>query len=137
MSSFYKIEVKITPLIEMLELPNFGQLITSTIWFNSRDKFFWWRHGQKWWCHNLYLVNLQTSSKLQPFLLKQTLKTQKKLKELEIMYKNTISTWISWYNKNCWLLVMCWYQQNSRSVSRDTLFGASWGKVLLCQVSSL
>ena len=34
----------------------------------------------------LELPILLTLSKLQPFLLKQRLKTQKKLKELEIMY---------------------------------------------------
>ena len=33
-----------TPLIEMLQLPNFGRMNTSTVWFKSCDKFFWWRH---------------------------------------------------------------------------------------------
>ena len=28
----------ITSLIEILELPNFGQMTTSTIYFDSRDK---------------------------------------------------------------------------------------------------
>ena len=34
----YKIEIMITSLIEMLELPNFGHMTTSTILFESRDK---------------------------------------------------------------------------------------------------
>ena len=34
----YKIEIMITSLIEMLELPNFGHMTTSTILFQSRDK---------------------------------------------------------------------------------------------------
>ena len=38
-------------------------------------------------------------TKLQPCLLKQSLKTQKKLKELEIMYQNAIYISISWCSK--------------------------------------
>ena len=34
----YKIEIMITSPIEMLELPNFGHMTTSTILFESRDK---------------------------------------------------------------------------------------------------
>ena len=34
----YKIEVTITSLIEMLELPNFGHMTTPTIQFDSRNK---------------------------------------------------------------------------------------------------
>ena len=34
----YKLEVMITCLIEMLELQNFGQMITTTVWFESRYK---------------------------------------------------------------------------------------------------
>ena len=37
----------ITSLIEMLNLPNFSRIITSTIYIESRDKFCWWRHGKK------------------------------------------------------------------------------------------
>ena len=37
-SNPYKIEVVITSLIEMPQLPNFGHMNTSTIWFESRDK---------------------------------------------------------------------------------------------------
>ena len=54
LSDSYKIEVMITSLIEMLELPNFDQITTSNIWFKSRDKNF-----------------LVTSLKLLPFLLKK------------------------------------------------------------------
>ena len=37
-SNHYKIEVMITPLIEVLELLNFGLMTASIIWFESRDK---------------------------------------------------------------------------------------------------
>ena len=54
-SNPYKIEVMITFLIKMLELPNFGHLTTSTIWFDSRDKtVITWHHGKKLWRRNLY-----------------------------------------------------------------------------------
>ena len=58
----------ITFFIETLELPNFGHMNTST--------------------KGLEQPILLTSSKLQLRFLKQHLKTQKKFKELEIMYKN-------------------------------------------------
>ena len=38
LSNPYKIEVLTTSLIEMLELPNFGHITTSTIWFESCDE---------------------------------------------------------------------------------------------------
>ena len=37
-SNLYKIEVMITSLIEMLELPNFGHMITPTKQFEPRGK---------------------------------------------------------------------------------------------------
>ena len=40
-SNPYKIEVMITSPIEMLELPNFGHMTRSTIYFESRGKFCW------------------------------------------------------------------------------------------------
>ena len=40
----------ITSLIEMLNLPNFSRIITSTIYIESRDKFCWWRHGKEQCC---------------------------------------------------------------------------------------
>ena len=36
-SNLYKIEVKVTSFIEMLELPNFGHMTISTTQFESRD----------------------------------------------------------------------------------------------------
>ena len=56
-SNPYKIEVKITSLIEMLGLPNFSHMATSTIWFESHNKILW-RHGQKLCCHNLHFKML-------------------------------------------------------------------------------
>ena len=51
-------------------------------------------------------------------LLKQSLNTQDKLKEIEIMYQNAIYISTSWYSKICWFLVKkCWCQQYSRDVS--------------------
>ena len=44
----------ITSLIEMLELPNFGQMTTSTMYFDSLDTIFLLRHGQKLWGYNLF-----------------------------------------------------------------------------------
>ena len=38
-------------------------------------------------------------------LSKQSLQTQEKLEEFEIMYLNGISICISWYSKICWFLV--------------------------------
>ena len=71
-----------------------------------------------------------TSSKLQPYLLKLFLKTQKKLKELDIMYQNAIYICISWYGKICWfLLKQLWFQQYSKSVLRHIFFGSSLHKV--------
>ena len=46
--------VMITSLVEMLELPNFGHMTTSTIKFASDDKICWWRQKQKLWPHNLF-----------------------------------------------------------------------------------
>ena len=37
-SNPYKVEVVITSLIEMLELPNFGHMITTAIKLDSPDK---------------------------------------------------------------------------------------------------
>ena len=34
----YEIEVMITSLIEMLQLPNFDHMTTTAIWFESSDK---------------------------------------------------------------------------------------------------
>ena len=37
----------ITPQVEMLEVPNFGHMTTSTIQFGSRDNICWLGHRQK------------------------------------------------------------------------------------------
>ena len=37
-SNPYKVEVMITSLIEVLDLPNFGHMTTSKIQFEARDK---------------------------------------------------------------------------------------------------
>ena len=55
---------------------------------------------------------LLKSSKLQPCLLTKFLKTQKKVKELEIMYQNAIFICIPWYSNICWFLA------NDANVSR-------------------
>ena len=52
--------------------------------------------------------------------IKKYLKTQKKLKELEIMYQNTIYICISWYSKICWFPVKKHLRQhNSGGFTRD------------------
>ena len=87
----------ITSFIEMLELPNFGHLTATTILFESRDKILLVTSlaevmtSQPLFLNTFILrrpriANLMTSSKLQPYLLKQPLKIQKKLKELEAVY---------------------------------------------------
>ena len=53
-SNPYKIEVVITSLIEMPQLPNFVHMNTSTYNLNYMITFCWWRHQQKLWCHNRY-----------------------------------------------------------------------------------
>ena len=40
-SNPYEIEVMVTSVIEMLELPNFGHMATSTIQFEPLIKFGW------------------------------------------------------------------------------------------------
>ena len=82
-------------------------------------KFCWWAQWHKLWRHNLYfkiplLSEGLISSKLQPYLLKQSLKTQKKLKESEIIYQNAIYICISWYSKVYWFPVKkYWCQQKT------------------------
>ena len=43
-SSPYKVEVMVTSLIEVLDLPNFGHMTTSKIQFEARDKTLMVRH---------------------------------------------------------------------------------------------
>ena len=83
----------LTSLIEMLKLPNFGHMTTCTISFESRDEFFsvrsWIEIMTSWSLfENILILRrprkglLLISSKVWSFLLKQSLKTQKMLKEL-------------------------------------------------------
>ena len=95
-------------------------------------KFCWWCHRPKLWCHNLYLKYFyfkKTESSqfcwhrqnCNHVSWKKFSKTQKKLKELEIMYQDPIYICISWYSKICLFSVKkCWCQQNSRGVSLDS-----------------
>ena len=95
-SNPYEIEVMITSLIGMLDLPNFGHMTTSTIQFESRIKILlvtlWTKHSTSWpLFQNAFILREPrvasfALSKLKPRLSKKPLKTQKKLKELEIMY---------------------------------------------------
>ena len=40
-----------------------------------------------------------------------------------MMYQNTVYICISWYSKICWFPAKkCWFQQKSRSVSRDSYY---------------
>ena len=57
--------------------------------------------------HSLTLFRMGESSNVfaDMFILKKSLKTQEKLKELEIMNQNTIFICISWYSKICWFLL--------------------------------
>ena len=88
-SNLYKIEMTITSLIVMLELPNFGRVI----------KFFWWRPGQKSWRHNLHtemllfsedlqLANFADIIKILTMFVETSFKRSKKLKGLQIMCSN-------------------------------------------------
>ena len=53
-------------------------------------------------------------------LWKKSLNTQKKFNKLEVMNQNAMYICISRYIKICWFpLKKCWYQHNSRGVSRD------------------
>ena len=122
-SNPYKIKFMITSLVEMLELPNFGHIATSTIL---------WRHGHKLWRDNLYfkitfalgrprVAIFADIIKIVTIFTKAIFRDSKKSKELEITYQNPIYICISWYSKICWFSVKkCRCQQNSRGVSRDS-----------------
>ena len=74
----------ITTLKEILELPNFNQMTTSTIQFESHDKVLlvtsWTEIMSSTLFQNTFILRKAA------MFIKQPLKTQKKLKELEIMY---------------------------------------------------
>ena len=96
----------------MPEIPNFGHMTAFTVWFESRDKVFLvvsWTEIMTW--HSSYqnafilrrpsLANFADIIKISTMFIKKPLKTEKKLKELEIMYSNAIYICISWYSKIC------------------------------------
>ena len=92
-----KIEVMITSLIQMLELPNFTLRRPGVAIFADIIKI------------------------LTMFIIKIYIKTQEKLKCIEITCRNAIYICISWYSKIYWFWVKkCWFQHNSRGLSRDS-----------------
>ena len=100
----------ISSLTEMLELLKVGHMTTFTLQFESHDKNFFSDVTDKSYgviTSKVFILRrpgiaiLLTSSKLRPRLLKESLKTQEKLEELEIMYLNGIYICISWYSKIC------------------------------------
>ena len=61
-SNPYKLEVSITSVREMLELPNFGQ-VTNIIWqynLNYEIRFCWWHHWQKLCVTTFFFQNIFT-----------------------------------------------------------------------------
>ena len=86
-----------TSLIETLELPNFGHITTSIIYFNSRCKILmmtlWTKvmTSQSLFQNTFILrrsriVNFADIIKISTIFIKTTFKDSKKLKELEVMY---------------------------------------------------
>ena len=73
--------------------------------------FWWWRHAQIVWCHSLCLkIPLFQEDLEQAFLLtsstvQTSLRNQKNLIELEIIYQNAIYIYIPWYSRICWIPV--------------------------------
>ena len=118
-SNPYKTEVVITSRIKALELLNFGHMNASTIQIESRDKILLVRSLTEiitsW---SLFQNNILRRPGVAVFadiikvitmFIKKSLKTQEKLKELEIMYRNAIYICISWYKRICWFPVKkCW-----------------------------
>ena len=82
----------ITSHIEILELPNFGDMSASKIQFEWRDKKFVGDVIENFSDVIIFISKCLlfqeglTSSKLQAHLLKPPLKTSEKVQELEIMY---------------------------------------------------
>ena len=91
----------------MLELPNFDRMTQSTMQFESRNKNFLGDVIDRKFddFRRPRVANFAETIKLQPCFLKQPLKTQAKLKKLEITYQNAIYVCISWNNKSCWFPV--------------------------------
>ena len=85
----------ITSLIEMLELPNFCQITTSTIWFDSCGKIFddvmdkiydVIAFISKYLLRRPRLTNFVDIIEIATMFSKTTFNVKKMLKELEIMY---------------------------------------------------
>ena len=86
----------ITNIVEMLELPKFGHINTSTAWFESHNKVLlvtlWTEIITSWLlfqnAFNLRrprVANFADIIKIAAMFIKQPLKTPKKLKESEII----------------------------------------------------
>ena len=102
-SNPYKVEVVITSLIEMLELPNFGHMITTAIKLDSPDKILLVTSSTEVMTSQISfkntfilrksrVANFADTIKIETIFIKNN---QKKFKKLEIMYKNAISIRIS------------------------------------------
>ena len=96
----------------MLELPNFDHMTTSTISFESRHKILLVTLLSRimmsqplfqniFILRSSWVANFADIIKIVTMFIKKSLKTQKNLKELEIMYQNAIFICILWYNKIC------------------------------------
>ena len=89
----------ITPLTEMLELPNFGHMAKLTLWhydLNHVIKFCWWRHEKKLWRHNFFFKKLLffwrpgvDIIKILTTFIKTTLKDSRKVRRI----RNYVSKW--------------------------------------------
>ena len=114
-SNPYKMEVMITSLIEILQLPNLGHMLTSTIWFESRDKTLLVTSQSTiktswplYW--NIILrspgaANFADIIKLLTMLTKKIFKNSKKVKRSVF----SIYICIFWYSKICWFPIKkCW-----------------------------
>ena len=92
----------ITSFIEMLELPLFGHMVTSTIHLcELQDKILLITSRTElvtsWPYSRISLVQK---------VLQGLLKTQTKLKNYKLCIKNAIYICISWHNKSSWILVI-------------------------------
>ena len=93
----------ITSLLVMLGLPNFGHMTIFTNDLSHVIKFF---GGVMDINYDVTTFILRRPTKANcadiikiPTIIKKPLKTQKRLKELKIMYSNAIYICISWYSK--------------------------------------
>ena len=100
----YKIEVKMTSFIDMLELPNFGHRTTSTVSFEWSDEVHVYNNFQSWteimWKCNFYLYFQQYSKK-------------RMISDEQILTSAEFEEFAKWFTY---------------------FFGSSLGQVKLCQV---